>query len=178
MGMTWYQQHIQEIFSRLGTSEHGLDDSQAKELLQRHGPNLIAEPEKISKIKLFFHQFASPLIYILILAGLITAYLQEYKDSSVIVAVVLFNALIGFFQEFKAEKSVMALKQMAAPRARVVRQGREREIPSELLVPGDVVILDSGVKVPAGGVSSACPYRLLLPCSFSGLAQYQSFSQA
>jgi potassium/sodium efflux P-type ATPase len=149
MGMTWYQQHIQEIFSRLGTSEHGLDDSQAKELLQRHGPNLIAEPEKISKIKLFFHQFASPLIYILILAGLITAYLQEYKDSSVIVAVVLFNALIGFFQEFKAEKSVMALKQMAAPRARVVRQGREREIPSELLVPGDVVILDSGVKVPA-----------------------------
>jgi P-type Ca2+ transporter type 2C len=149
MGMTWYQQHIQEIFSRLGTSEHGLDDSQAKELLQRHGPNLIAEPEKISKIKLFLHQFASPLIYILILAGLITAYLQEYKDSSVIVAVVLFNALIGFFQEFKAEKSVMALKQMAAPRARVVRQGREREIPSELLVPGDVVILDSGVKVPA-----------------------------
>ena len=128
---------------------YGLDDAQAAELLQRHGPNLIIEPEKISKIRLFFHQFASPLIYILILAAMITAYLQEYKDSSVIVVVVLFNALIGFFQEYKAEKSVMALKQMAAPKARVLRQGREREIPSELLVPGDVVILESGVKVPA-----------------------------
>jgi Ca2+-transporting ATPase len=147
--MTWYQHNIDEIFSRLGTSDHGLSDDQAAELLQRHGPNLIAEPERISKIKLFFHQLASPLIYILILAAIITAYLQEYKDSSVIVAVVLFNALIGFFQEFKAEKNVLALKQMAAPKARVLRQGREREIPSELLVPGDVVILDSGVKVPA-----------------------------
>ena len=147
--MAWYQKDIQEIFSRLGTSDYGLDDAQAAELLQRHGPNLIIEPEKISKIKLFFHQFASPLIYILILAAMITAYLQEYKDSLVIVVVVLFNALIGFFQEYKAEKSVMALKQMAAPKARVLRQGREREIPSELLVPGDVVILESGVKVPA-----------------------------
>jgi Ca2+-transporting ATPase len=149
MRMAWYQKDIPEIFSRLGTSEYGLDDAQAAELLQRHGPNLIIEPEKISKIKLFFHQFASPLIYILILAAMITAYLQEYKDSSVIVVVVLFNALIGFFQEYKAKKSVMALKQMAAPKARVLRQGREREIPSELLVPGDVVILESGVKVPA-----------------------------
>jgi potassium/sodium efflux P-type ATPase len=147
--MAWYQKDIPEIFSRLGTSDYGLDDAQAAELLQRHGPNLIIEPEKISKIKLFFHQFASPLIFILILAAMITAYLQEYKDSSVIVVVVLFNALIGFFQEYKAEKSVMALKQMAAPKARVLRQGREREIPSELLVPGDVVILESGVKVPA-----------------------------
>ena len=147
--MTWYQQDIHEIFSRLGTSEHGLSETQAEELLRRHGPNLIAEPERISKIKLFFHQFASPLIYILILAAIITAYLQEYKDSSVIIAVVLFNAFIGFFQEFKAEKSVMALKQMTAPKARVLRQGHEREIASELLVPGDVVLLESGVKVPA-----------------------------
>lgn len=147
--MAWYQQDTHEIFSQLGTSEHGLDDAQVQELLQRHGPNLIAEQERISKIKLFFHQFASPLIYILIVAAIITVYLQEYKDSSVIIAVVLFNAFIGFFQEFKAEKSVLALKQMAAPKARVIRQGHEREIPSELLVPGDVVILESGVKVPA-----------------------------
>jgi len=147
--MAWYQLDNQEIFTCLDTSEHGLSDAQAAELLQRHGPNLIAEPERISKIRLFLHQFASPLIYILILAAIITVYLQEYKDSSVIIAVVLFNAFIGFFQEFKAEKSVLALKQMAAPKARVLRQGREREIPSELLVPGDVVILDSGVKVPA-----------------------------
>jgi Ca2+-transporting ATPase len=147
--MAWYQQDNQEIFSQLHTSEHGLSDAQAAELLQRHGPNLIAEPERISKIKLFLHQFASPLIYILMLAAIITIYLQEYKDSSVIIVVVLFNAFIGFFQEFKAEKSVLALKEMAAPKARVLRQGHEREIPSELLVPGDVVILDSGVKVPA-----------------------------
>jgi len=147
--MDWYQQDIHEIFSQLDTSEYGLADTQAAELLQRHGPNLIAEPERISKIKLFLHQFASPLIYILIVAAVITVYLQEYKDSAVIIAVVLFNAFIGFFQEFKAEKSVMALKQMAAPKARVLRQGHEREIPSELLVPGDVVILESGVKVPA-----------------------------
>ncbi|MEJ2225564.1 MAG: cation-transporting P-type ATPase, partial [Syntrophobacterales bacterium] len=82
--MAWYQEDIHEIFSQLGTSEYGLDDAQAADLLQRHGPNLIAEPEGISKIRLFLHQFASPLIYILILAAIITIYLQEYKDSGVI----------------------------------------------------------------------------------------------
>ncbi|MEJ2071271.1 MAG: cation-transporting P-type ATPase, partial [Syntrophobacterales bacterium] len=89
--MAWYQQDNHEIFSRLNTSEHGLSDAQAAELLQRHGLNLIAEPERISKIRLFLHQFASPLIYILILAAIITIYLQEYKDSGVIIVVVLFN---------------------------------------------------------------------------------------
>ncbi|MFH0789723.1 MAG: HAD-IC family P-type ATPase [Pseudomonadota bacterium] len=147
--MKWYQLDNEAIFEKLETSVKGLTEAEAAVRLQKFGPNKLAEEEKISRLKLLLHQFTSPLIYILMLAAVVTFFLQEYKDTGVIVAVIILNAVIGYSQELKAEKNVRALKKLIVPRARVIREGRELEIDSENLVPGDVVVLASGSKVPA-----------------------------
>ncbi|MBM4287849.1 MAG: HAD-IC family P-type ATPase [Deltaproteobacteria bacterium] len=147
--MKWYQLEAQAALEKLASTEHGLSEAEVRERLATYGPNKFVEEEKISALKILVHQFASPLIYILILAAGVTFFLEEYKDAVVIAAVVLFNALIGFVQEIKAEKSVKALKSMVAPKARVLREGKEKEIPALELVPGDIVLLESGTKVPA-----------------------------
>ena len=146
--MKWYQMDVEEILQKLETSNHGITEAGAAERLQRYGANKLAEEEEISRLKLLLHQFASPLIYILMIAAVVTLILQEYKDTGVILAVILLNAIIGYTQELKAEKNVRALKKLVVPRARVIREGREMEIDSERLVPGDVVLLASGSKVP------------------------------
>ncbi len=147
--MNWYQLSVKEIFEHLKTSELGLTEEEVKQRLKKYGPNKIAEEEKISKLKILLHQFTSPLIYILLIAGVVTILLKEYIDSGVIFAVVILNAIIGFVQEYKAEKSARALKKMVVPKARVIRDGKEKEVNSEELVPGDIVLLASGMKVPA-----------------------------
>ena len=144
-----YQLDIAEIFRRFHISESGLSEGEARKRLAQYGPNRLAEEEAISRLKIFLHQFASPLIYILLLAALVTILLREYVDAGVILSVLILNAGIGYFQEFKAEESVRALKKMIVPQARVWREGREKEINSEELVPGDIVNLASGSKVPA-----------------------------
>ena len=145
----WYQLDEKEVFNKLQTSEDGLSEDRAKKLLETHGSNKLPEGKGISRLKILLHQFTSPLIYILMVAAVVTAFLGEYIDTGVIVAVLILNAVIGYFQEYKAETSVRALKSMVVPRARVVREGKEKEIPSEDLVPGDIVLLASGGKVPA-----------------------------
>ena len=149
MKIDWYQLSIKEVFEKLNTSEKGLSDSDVKERLSKYGSNILVEEDKVSKLKLLIHQFASPLIYILIIAAVITFILKEYIDTGVIMAVVILNAIIGFFQEYKAEKSIRALKKMVIPRARVIRDNNEKEVKSEELVPGDIVMLTSGTRVPA-----------------------------
>lgn len=147
--MNWYQLGVQETLKGLGASENGLTAEKAKQRAAEYGPNRLADEERISRLKILLHQFTSPLIYILLIAGIITLVLQEYIDSGVIFTVVIVNALIGFVQEYKAEESVRALKRMVVPKARVIRDGREKEVNSEDLVPEDLVLLASGAKVPA-----------------------------
>jgi Ca2+-transporting ATPase len=147
--MNWYQIDPKEIIQSLGTSENGLAGEKIKDLLEQFGRNKLVETEKISRLKILLHQFTSPLIYILLVAGAVTLLLNEFVDSGVIFTVVILNAVIGFIQEYKAEESVRALKKMVVPKARVVRDGKEKEIDSEELVPGDMVLLASGAKVPA-----------------------------
>src|SRR3990170_8911191 len=147
--MNWYQLHVKEIMQKLRTSEEGLNDNEVSKRLQQYGLNRLVEEEKISRFKILFHQFTSPLIYILLAAAVVTALLKEYIDTSVIMAVVTLNAIIGYIQEYKAEQGVRALRKMLIPRARVLRNGKEKEIHSEQLVPGDVVFLASGTKLPA-----------------------------
>ena len=147
--MIWYQLNSKEILHKLKTSEEGLNDKEVKARLVQYGANKLAEEEKLNKLKILFHQFTSPLIYILLIAAIVTFILDEYIDTGVIMAVVFLNAIIGYVQEFKAEKSVRALKEMLVPRARVIRDGVEKEINSLELVPGDIVLLASGSKVPA-----------------------------
>ncbi len=147
--MNWYQLDIEEVFEKLGSSQEGLSESEAKDRLATHGPNALAEEERISRLAILLHQFTSPLIYILLIAAAVTFLLAEYIDTAVILSVVVLNAVIGYLQEYKAEQSVRALKKMVVPKARVLRDGHEREIHSEELVPGDIVLLASGSKVPA-----------------------------
>jgi magnesium-transporting ATPase (P-type) len=147
--MNWYQLDHNQIFAELNISEHGLTEAEARERLQRFGRNSLPEGEKISRLKILLHQFTSPLIYILLIAAVVTAFLEEYKDTGVILAILLINAIVGFIQEYKAEKNVRALKSMVVARARVLRNGKEVEINGEEVVPGDIVILASGGRVPA-----------------------------
>ncbi|MBN2232071.1 MAG: HAD-IC family P-type ATPase [Deltaproteobacteria bacterium] len=145
----WYRLTPDEIFLHLGTVSAGLTAVEAERRLERYGPNRLAEAERVTWITITLHQFTSPLIYILLTAAVVTALLGEFVDTGVIIAAVLFNAVIGFIQEFKAEESVQSLKKMLVLRARVVRDGREQEIAGDDLVPGDVVLLASGGRVPA-----------------------------
>ncbi len=147
--MKWYQREVEDILRKLETSVKGLTEAEAAERIQEFGPNKLAEEGQISRLKLLLHQFTSPLIYVLMIAAVVTFFLQEYKDTGVIVAVIVLNAVIGYSQELKAEKNVRALKKLIVPKARVIREGRELEIDSEGLVPGDLVVLSSGSKVPA-----------------------------
>src|SRR3989339_771048 len=147
--MNWYQLEISQIFAELDSSEHGLTGAEAGERLQRFGLNKLAEGRGISRLQILLHQFTSPLIYILLIAAVVTAFLEEYKDTGVILAILLINAIVGFIQEYKAEKNVRALKSMVVARARVLRDGKEIEINGEEVVPGDIVLLASGGRVPA-----------------------------
>jgi Ca2+-transporting ATPase len=147
--MKWYQFDIKDVLKKLETSVKGLTEAEAADRIQKYGPNKLAEEGRIGRWELLLHQFTSPLIYILMLAAIVTFFLEEYKDTGVIVAVILLNALIGYTQELKAEKNVRALKKLVVAKARVIRDGRELEIDSEGLVPGDMVVLASGSKVPA-----------------------------
>lgn len=147
--MDWYRMEAKQVLHQLKTPEEGLAEETARERLAAHGPNRLADEGGVDRLKILVHQFTSPLIYILILAAVVTVLLKEYIDAGVILFVVLLNAVIGYFQESRAEESVRALRKLEVPRARVLRAGREREIPGEELVPGDIVLLASGVRVPA-----------------------------
>jgi Ca2+-transporting ATPase len=147
--MHWYHRDVKTVLAELKTSEQGLDTAAVQERLRLYGLNRLAGVDKISWWRIFLNQFKSPLIYILMIAAGVTVFLQEYKDAGVIGAILVLNALVGFIQEFKAEKNVQALKKMVVAKARVLRDGKEMEINSEELVPGDIVFLASGSRVPA-----------------------------
>ncbi|HPX60269.1 MAG TPA: HAD-IC family P-type ATPase [Deltaproteobacteria bacterium] len=145
----WYRKSPDEVLTALETSAEGLSEQEAASRRVHFGPNRLVEEEGISRLMILLHQFTSPLIYILLISAVVTFLLKEYIDSGVILAVVLLNAVIGYTQEFKAEQSVRALKQLLVAKARVVRNGQEHEIPGSDLVPGDIVLLASGTRVPA-----------------------------
>lgn len=145
----WHAQTATAVFERLDSGLHGLAATEARCRLTRHGPNRLAEVEPTPAWAALLEQFKSPLIVILVLAGVLTFALGELIDAAVIAAVLLLNAAIGFYQERVAERSVLALMQLVSPTARVVRDGHEWEIDSDDVVPGDVVVLESGARVPA-----------------------------
>ncbi|MCL6643947.1 MAG: HAD-IC family P-type ATPase, partial [Dehalococcoidia bacterium] len=145
----WHTLPADEIAAVLGTGPHGLASREAAERLTRSGPNVIDPVPPPPWYATLLHQFTSPVIYILLVAALVTLALEEWIDAGVIAAVLALNATIGFTQERRAERSVRALMGLVAPRARVLRDGHERDIDSRDLVPGDLVLLESGMRVPA-----------------------------
>lgn len=145
-----HQLPAEEVLQLLGTDpEKGLDILELQERQARFGPNLIPAAQGHGPWMRFLLQFHAPLVYILLAAALITAVLQEWVDSSVIFGVVLVNAIIGFIQESSAAKALAALAQMTLTEASVLRAGQMQRISSIELVPGDIVLLQSGDKVPA-----------------------------
>jgi calcium-translocating P-type ATPase len=145
----WHAKRAEEVARTLSTRPDGLSEEEAAARLKRDGPNQLPEQPPTSALVILLHQFRSPLIYILVVATIVTLLLAEYIDAAVIAAVLALNALIGYTQERRAENSVRALMQLMSPRARVRRAGRERDVESRDLVRGDVVLLESGVRVPA-----------------------------
>jgi len=129
----------------------GLTSKQAQEKLREHGLNEIERKQQLSWLRLLWDQFKSPLIYILFFAGLVTVFLKEWTDGVVIFLAVGLNTFLGFVQEFKAEKSLIALKKILIPQARVIRDGQEKLIEAREIVPGDLVVLKEGAKIPADG---------------------------
>ncbi|MBS0003492.1 MAG: HAD-IC family P-type ATPase, partial [Thioalkalivibrio sp.] len=145
----WHALEPDAALERLDSDTGGLDREAARERLERHGSNRLPAPERTGPVRRFLLQFHNVLIYILIVAGIGTALLGHWIDAWVIFGVVLINAAIGHIQEGKAEKALDAIRHMLSPKALVVRDGQRRTIPAEDLVPGDVVILQAGDKVPA-----------------------------
>jgi calcium-translocating P-type ATPase len=140
---------VAEVESRLETGPKGLSADEAGRRAVQYGPNQLEEAPPPGIFETLLHQFQSPLIYILLIAAAVTLALQDYIDSAVIAAVLILNAVIGFVQERQAEKAVRALMGLVSPKAQVMRDGRRREIESRDLVPGDLILLESGARVPA-----------------------------
>jgi magnesium-transporting ATPase (P-type) len=144
-----HAQSPETVVTQLGGSRHGLSQVEADARLKQFGPNTLPRERPPQPAAVFFAQFKSPLIYVLLLAVLASLYLGDWLDASFIFGVLLINACIGFLQEFRAERSAHALQALVSPRARVIRDGEITDIDSRHLVPGDTVQLASGDKVPA-----------------------------
>ncbi len=145
----WHALPIDEVERLLGTSSAGLTQREAAVRLARYGPNQIEEEAPPSDLAILFNQVRSPLVITLIAAAAITTALGEAVDTLAIALVVIINTVIGFVQERQAERAVHALLQLVTPRARVVREHQDWEIDSREVVPGDLVLLESGSRVPA-----------------------------
>lgn len=146
----WYSKTVQEITEELNTNiETGLSSQEAENRLKQYGPNKFQEGEKTSIWKMLWEQINSILIWILIVAAIISAFVGEITDAIIIFIVIALNAIIGIVEESKAEKALEELKKMSTPKAIVRRDGQIKEISSENLVPGDVVIIDAGRYIPA-----------------------------
>jgi Ca2+-transporting ATPase len=148
-GKAWHSQSAQEVLAQLGSSEAGLSSSEATQRLAADGPNELKEGKRITALQIFLDQFKSLIIWILIAAGVISGMLGEVVDAIAILAIVVLNAVIGFYQEFNAEKSIAALKKMTAPRAKVRRDDKVTSIPASGIVTGDILVMEAGDLVAA-----------------------------
>jgi magnesium-transporting ATPase (P-type) len=147
---TWHAMTADEVIKRLNTStKKGLDAGEAASRLQKYGPNRLPEGKKRGPFMRFLSQFNNILVYVLLGAGFTKLMLNLWLDAAIIFGVVILNALLGFIQEGRAEKALDSIRNMLSAAARTMRGGETRMIAADQLVPGDVVLLESGDKVPA-----------------------------
>ena len=147
---TWWHLSTDEVAKKLGTDgKAGLSSSAAAEKLQTVGPNELLEKKGRGPLAIFLDQFKSLMIGVLIAAALVSGFLKEWVDAVAILAIVILNAILGLVQEYRAEKSLAALKRLSAPAAKVTRDGSARLIPARELVPGDLVEVEAGDHIPA-----------------------------
>ena len=147
--IAWHAEPLEVVFRKLQSLPDGLSEEQVAERLREFGRNTLPAKEPPTLLQVFLHQFASPLIYILLIAGVVALLMQDYKDAVFIFAVILLNAVIGTVQEWRAEQSAHALQVLLKIKARVRRRGRILTVPAEEIVPGDILLVESGDKVAA-----------------------------
>ncbi|MBU4305446.1 MAG: cation-translocating P-type ATPase [Candidatus Omnitrophica bacterium] len=145
----WHSLSIEETLNRLDTRVNGLTSEETTSRLVKFGPNKLKEAKKISSISLFLEQFKSFLIAVLLAATVISISMGEYVEGMVILAIVVMSAVLGFIQNFRAEKALQSLKKMLQPVARVIREGKDQEILAESIVPGDIVLVNEGDRMVA-----------------------------
>ena len=141
----------QQTLEQLNVTSDGLNSAEASQRLAQYGPNQLAEGKRKSVAAVFFEQFKDLLVVILIAAALISMFSGNMESTLVIFAVLILNAILGTVQYFKAEKSLESLKAMSAPSAKVLRNGQRLEIPSDQVVPGDIIELEAGDLIVADG---------------------------
>jgi Ca2+-transporting ATPase len=154
--MEWHSGKAEKVLSRLETSEEGLDSEEALKRLEEEGENRIQEGESTSPLTIFISQFQDNLIYLLMVAGILSVAIgflpghePEYTEAGIISLILLANGTFGFIQDYRAEKSIEALKKMSTPGAVVKRDGKKKEVDSTEVVPGDIIFLEQGDAVPA-----------------------------
>ncbi len=171
--MKFYLEDTQRVFDEVGSSQEGLSAAEAQKRLESNGPNKLKEGRKDSLLKRFLNQLTDPMIIILLAAAAISAFTSVYAgeaptDVIIILAVVLINAVLGVYQESKAEKAIEALQQMTAATSKALRGGKLVQVKSEELVPGDVVVLEAGDAVPADGRIFECASMQIEEAALTG----------
>ena len=171
--MQYYLKSVKEVFTASESNAKGLTGAEAQRRLTRDGKNKLAEAKKDSLLKRFLSQMADPMILVLIAAAAVSGVTSFYAGESfadviIILAVVVINALLGMYQESKAEKAIEALQEMAAATSRVLRDGRIEQVKSEELVVGDVVLLEAGDAVPADGRIIECASMKIEEAALTG----------
>ena len=145
----WYTLSTEESFDLLQSSNNGLSSTEAARRLAEYGPNELQAAQRISPITLFLEQLKNVLIIILLIATLLSAFLGHGVEAIAIGIIVFFAVFLGFIQEYRAERAIEALREMAAPTATVIRDDEEQDLPARELVPGDLILLRAGDRIPA-----------------------------
>jgi len=167
----WHIISLSKIFEVIKSNAKGLLSEESQSRLKKFGPNVLPKEKPYSKTRLFFSQFNNSLTYILLVVIFISFFLKQYSDTIFIVIILFINTSVGFYQENKANRSLLALKNMVEIRARVLRDGEEKEINAEYLVQGDIVILAAGDKIPADGRIIKCKGLKINEASLTGESQ-------
>jgi P-type Ca2+ transporter type 2C len=145
----WHRLDAASTLAQLQSSPSGLDSAEAAQRLNTYGPNELVERGRKSPLRILWEQFTSTMVLILLAAALVSALLGKVTETAAISAIVILFGLLGFFQEYRAEQAMAALKKLAVPNVRVRRKGEVREVSARELVPGDIVLLEAGNLVPA-----------------------------
>ena len=159
----WHSENIETIKEEFNTVETGLTRHEADNRLIRYGLNEITMEKKVSPLKILVYQFKDPLVIILLFAAAVSGILGETIDATVISAIVIVSVLLGFTQEYRAEKAAEALKKMVSPTTTVIRDGEDQQIDAKELVPGDILKISS--RIPSSFILSTCFLKSARSCS-------------
>jgi Ca2+-transporting ATPase len=149
MSTEWHAIEKEKLLESLKSTEEGLSTEEAERRLQEFGPNELVAKKGVSPFQIFFGQFKDIFVIMLLIAIVISVAINEIVDAATIGTIVVLNAVVGFVQEYRSEKAMEAMKKLTAPKARVLRNGKELIIPSKNVVPGDIVLLEAGDRIPA-----------------------------